>query len=157
MKEEIVTTPGSIYFIREGDFSGNPVSPFVKIGLTKLDRSVSQRADDLKTGNPRELYVHKEFSNVPCVSSVENALRYEFVSQRVNLEWHEFTPGSARSLDEAIKRCAELSNEFGGYVDAITDASRFAEISSTNEVRPATTASREWEYRYLLHHKVESI
>ena len=157
MTEEIVTTPGSIYFIREGDFSGNPVSPFVKIGLTKLDRSVSQRADDLKTGNPRELYVHKEFSNVPCVSSVENALRYEFVSQRVNLEWHEFAPGSARSLDEAIKRCEALSNEFGGYVGAIREASRLVEFASTNEVRPATTTSREWEHRYLLHHKVESI
>lgn len=157
MKEAIVTTPGSIYFIREGDFAGNPVSPFVKIGLTKLDRSVDKRADDLKTGNPRELYVYREFPDVPCVSSVENALRYEFISQRVNLEWHEFSPDSARSLDEAVRRCEALSIEFRGYVDAITEASRYGEIASTSEVRPATPAAKEWEYRYLVHHKVESI
>ncbi|MEY4168818.1 MAG: hypothetical protein RIR52_2642, partial [Acidobacteriota bacterium] len=54
---EISTLPGTIYFIRERDIISGEVSPYVKIGLTALERSASDRRDDLKTGNPRHLFV----------------------------------------------------------------------------------------------------
>lgn len=153
---EISTKPGTIYFIRERDFITNDVSPFVKIGLTALDRSAAERKDDLKTGNPRELFVHHEVQ-VPCVSAVETALRYEFILQNVNLEWHYFGANSKRRLEEAIAYCEELGKTFAGYSDVIDEARRLNDVPSNENLIARTAESDHWWRQYLIHHHVTSI
>ena len=94
---EISTEPGTIYFIRERDLITNEISPFVKIGLTALNRKTTNRKNDLQTGNPRELLVAHEVV-VPCVRAVETVLRYKFLAQNVNLEWHFFSEKSENQI-----------------------------------------------------------
>lgn len=153
---EISTKPGTIYFIRERDFITNDISPFVKIGLTALDRSALDRKDDLKTGNPRELFVHHEVQ-VPCVSAVETALRYEFILQNVNLEWHYFGANSKRRLEEAIAYCEALGKTFAGYSDVIDEARRLNDIPSNGTLVARTAESDHWWRQYLIHHHVTGI
>lgn len=153
---EIDTKPGTIYFIRERDFISNEVTPYVKIGLTELDRSATERQDDLKTSNPRELFIHHAVK-VPCVSSVETALRHEFLLQNVNLEWHYFGANSPRKLEEAITLCEELGQRFAGYVDTIEAATALAVMQSNGVVIGSTNDAAHWWREYHVHHHVFSI
>lgn len=149
-KASIQTKPGTIYFIRERDVITGEVSPYVKIGLTSAERKAVERADELSTGNPRELYVHHH-AFVPCVSAVETALRYEFILQNVNLEWHYFGPNSPKKLDDAIKRCDEIAAVFSTYTDVIDAANGLASVESTGSQVAPSTEARDWQHHYLIH------
>lgn len=151
---EISLDPGTIYFIGERDLISGEETPYVKIGLTKLDRTGEEREEDLKTGNPRELFVkHEEY--VPLVHSVERALRYEFRLQNVLLEWHVFHSDSPKKLSAAIALCKNLGREFADYVPIVEGARDFAKTESKGEVKRATTPEAEhWRREYLLHNHI---
>lgn len=152
----ILTDRGTIYFIRERDLISNEVTPYVKIGLTELDRAASERRDDLKTSNPRELFVHHAVK-VPCVTSVETALRYEFLLQNVNLEWHYFGANSPRKLEEAITLCEELGERFTGYVNTIDAARDLSQKKSTGVIVDPSEEAAHWWREFHIHHHVSSI
>ena len=144
---------GTIYFIREGDFCGNPVSDFVKIGLTGLDRKPGERVKDIKTGNPRELYVHHSVQ-VPFAQDIETAMRYEFLLELSNLEWHHFPKGSGRQLEEAIAYCEQLRDEFAAYEKIFIEAERLKEVLPSRDLIPPTPEAQFWSDSYVLHHHV---
>lgn len=154
--DELDPTTGTIYFIREGDFNGNPISNFVKIGLTKLDRSPQERQKDLKTGNPRELYVYRAVP-VPFVREIETALRYEFMPQHVYLEWHEFAPSSERTLDDAIAACERLAAEFAGYIEIASESQRLKTVMPNGNSVPTSSEAEKWKYEFLLHHEIVAL
>jgi hypothetical protein len=148
--DEISLDPGTIYFIGERDLITGEETHYVKIGLTKLDRTAEDREDNLKTGNPRELFIkHKEF--VPLVRSVESALRFEFRLQNVHLEWHVFRPDSPKKLPEAIAKCQELGREFAGYVPIVEAAKALLDIESMGEPIEKTPDAEHWWREYLIH------
>ena len=150
---EISLDPGTIYFIGERDLVSGEETAYVKIGLTKLDRSPEDREDNLKTGNPRELFVkHQEY--VPLVHSVERALRYEFRLQNVLLEWHVFRPDSPKKLSEAVSLCQQLGKEFTEYVPVIEKAKSLGLSESTGDVKPKTPDAEHWWREYLIHSHV---
>lgn len=144
---------GTIYFIREGDFSGNPVSDFVKIGLTGLDRTAGERVKEIMTGNPRELYVHHSLA-VPFAQDIETAMRYEFLFELVNLEWHHFPKGAGRQLDEAIEYCHKISDEFAKFEKIYLEAKRLEEVLPSRDVIPTSSVAQFWSDAYVLHHHV---
>ena len=153
-KNEFLTSKrGTIYFIREGDFSGNPVSDFVKIGLTGLDRKPGDRVKDIKTGNPRELYVHHSVA-VPFAQDIETAMRYEFLLELSNLEWHHFPKGSGRQLEEAISYCESLRDEFAEYEKIYIEAERLKEVLPSRDLLPLSPEAQFWSDSYVLHHHV---
>lgn len=154
--DELDPTPGTIYFIREGDFNGNPISNFVKIGLTKLDRTPQDRQKDLKTGNPRELYVYRAIP-VPFVFDIETALRYEFMPQHVYLEWHEFAPSSERTLDDAITACELLAREFAGYREVAVESQRLKTVVPDGSLKPTSSEAVQWKHEFLLHHEIVAL
>jgi len=151
---QISLEPGTIYFIGERDLISGEETPYVKIGLTKLDRTAVEREADLKTGNPRELFVkHEEY--VPLVHSVERALRYEFRLQNVLREWHVFRPDSPKKLTEAISLCRDLGREFADYVPIIGAARDLEKTESKGEIKKAITPEAEhWRREYWLHHHI---
>lgn len=150
---EISLDPGTIYFIGERDLVSGEETAYVKIGLTKLDRSPEDREDNLKTGNPRELFIkHHEY--VPLVHSVERALRYEFRLQNVLLEWHVFRPDSPKKLSEAVILCQQLGKEFIEYVPVIEKAKLLGSSESTGDVKPKTPDAEHWWREYLIHSHV---
>lgn len=151
---EISLDPGTIYFIGERDLISGEETPYVKIGLTKLDRTGEEREADLKTGNPRELFVkHQEY--VPLVHSVERALRYEFRLQNVLLEWHVFRPDSPRKFTEAISLCQDLGREFADYVPIIGAARDMATTESKGAIKKAMSPeAQRWHREYWLHHHI---
>lgn len=151
---EISLDPGRIYFIGERDLISGEETPYVKIGLTKLDRTGEEREADLKTGNPRELFVkHEEY--VPLVHSVERALRYEFRLQNVLLEWHVFRSDSPKKLTAAIALCQNLGREFEDYEPIVGAARDFAKTESKGEIKRATTPEAErWRREYWLHNHI---
>ena len=144
---------GTIYFIREGDFSGNPVSDFVKIGLTGLDRTAAERVKDIMTGNPRELYVHYSLA-VPFAQDIETAMRYEFLFELANLEWHHFPKGAGRQLDEAIEYCQKISEEFAQFEKIYLEAKRLEEVLPSRDMIPTSSVAQLWSDSYVLHHHV---
>jgi len=150
---EISTEPGSIYFIRERDLIKNEVSPFVKIGLTALHRKTTNRKNDLQTGNPRELFVAHEIV-VPCVRAVETALRYKFLAQNVNLEWHFFSEKSEKQIQHAVNFCEELKEQFAKQVSFIEEAKRLDNTPSTRELIPPTEEAVHWRNQFLVHHEI---
>lgn len=153
---EISLDPGTIYFIGERDLVSGEETAYVKIGLTKLDRSPEDREDNLKTGNPRELFVkHQEY--VPLVHSVERALRYEFRLQNVLLEWHVFRPDSPKKLSEAISVCQQLGKEFIEYVPVIEKAKSLGSSESIGDVKPKTPDAEHWWREYLIHSHVMNL
>lgn len=154
---EISLEPGTIYFIGERDLISGEETPYVKIGLTKLDRTGEEREADLKTGNPRELFVkHEEY--VPLVHSVERALRYEFRLQNVLREWHVFRPDSPKKLTEAISLCQDLRREFADYVPIVGAAREIAKTESKGEIKKATSPEAElWRREYWLHHHIMNL
>ena len=151
---EISLESGTIYFIGERDLISGEETPYVKIGLTKLDRTAEEREADLKTGNPRELFIkHQEY--VPLVYSVERALRYEFRLQNVLREWHVFLPHSPRKLAAAIALCRNLGSEFAEYAPIVESARNLATVESKGEVKKEKTPEAErWLREYWIHHHV---
>lgn len=154
--DELNPAPGTIDFIREGDFSGKPITNFVKIGLTRLDRTPQDRQKDLKTGNPRELYVNRAVP-VPFVNDIETALRYEYLPQHIYLEWHEFAPGSERSLDDAIATCESLGKEFNGYINIANESQRLKSVVPNGSAIAASPEAEQWKHEYLLHHEITAL
>ena len=150
---EISTEPGTIYFIRERDLIKNEVSPFVKIGLTALHRKTTNRKNDLQTGNPRELFVAHELV-VPCVRAVETALRYKFLAQNVNLEWHFFSEKSENQIQHAINFCEELKKQFAKQVSYIEEAKRLDNTPSKGALIPLTEEAMHWHNQFLVHHAI---
>ena len=148
---EISTEPGTIYFIRERNLITNELSPFVKIGLTALHRKTTDRKNDLQTGNPRELFVANEVA-VPCVRAVETALRYKFLMQNVNLEWHVFSEGSKNQIKDALDYCEELKKQFTKQTSLIEEAKRLDNTPSTGGLIPATEDAVHWRSQFLVHH-----
>ena len=150
---EISTEPGTIYFIRERNLITNEISPFVKIGLTSLHRKTANRKNDLQTGNPRELFVAHEIV-VPCVRAVETALRYKFLTQNVNLEWHFFSEESKNQIKHAVDFCEELKELFTKQTSFIDEAKRLDNIPSSGDLIPATEEAVHWRNQFLVHHEI---
>jgi hypothetical protein len=150
---EISTEPGTIYFIRERNLITNEISPFVKIGLTSLHRKTANRKNDLQTGNPRELFVAHEIV-VPCVRAVETALRYKFLTQNVNLEWHFFSEESKNQIKHAVNFCGELKEQFTKQTSFIDEAKRLDNIPSSGDLIPATEEAVHWRNQFSVHHEI---
>jgi len=153
---EISTQQGTIYFIRERNLITNGLSPFVKIGLTALKRKTTDRKNNLQTGNPRELFIAHE-AVVPCVKAVETALRYKFLTQNVNLEWHFFSEESENQIEDAYVYCEELKTRFAEHVDSIDEASRLNNTPSTRGLIPSTEEAVYWRSQFLVHHEIVKI
>ena len=150
---KISTELGTIYFIRERNLITKEVSPFVKIGLTSLHRKTTDRKNNLQTGNPRELFVAHEVV-VPCVRAVETALRYRFLEQNINLEWHMFSEGSKNQIRDALDYCEELKNRFAKYASLIEEAKRLDNTPSIGDPIPTTEEALYWRNEILLHHEI---
>jgi hypothetical protein len=153
---KISTEHGTIYFIRERNLITNGLTPFVKIGLTALNRRTTDRKNNLQTGNPRELFIAHEVV-VPCVKAVETGLRYKFLMQNVNLEWHFFSEESEYQIDDAFSYCEELKTRFAEQVESIDEASRLDNTPSTRGLIPATEEAMYWRSQFLVHHEIVRI
>jgi len=150
---EISTEPGTIYFIRERDLITKEISPFVKIGLTGLHRTTTDRRNDLQTGNPRELFVAHEVL-VPCVRAVETALRYKFLAQNVNLEWHLFSDQSENQVKDALDFCGKLRKRFAEQTSFFDEARRLDNTASSGDLIPPTEEAIYWRDQYLTHREI---
>ena len=150
---EISTEQGTIYFIRERNLMTNELTPFVKIGLTSLHRKTTDRKNDLQTGNPRELFVAHEVA-VPCVRAIETALRYKFLNQNINLEWHVFSECSKNQINDALDYCEELKTQFAEQTRFIEEAKRLDNTPSTGSLIPATKDAMHWRTQFLVHHEI---
>lgn len=153
---KISTAPGTIYFIRERDLITNEISPFVKIGLTALRRKTTDRKNDLQTGNPRELFVADEVK-VPCVRAVETGMRYRFLAQNVNLEWHVFSDKSKDQLKDALTYCEYLRQRFDELTHLLNKAEILGYSPSLSEIVPKTEEAEYWCRQYLIHHEITKI
>lgn len=129
------------------------MSPFVKIGLTGLHRAATDRRNDLQTGNPRELFVAHEVS-VPCVRAVETALRYKFLAQNVNLEWHLFSDQSENRVKDALDFCGKLSERFAEQTSFFDEARRLDKTASSGDLIPPTEEAIYWRDQYLIHREI---
>lgn len=150
---EISTEPGKIYFICERALISGELSPFVKIGLTSHDRKSIDRKNDLQTGNPRELFVAHEVE-VACVKAIETILRYEFLMQNIQREWHIFSAKSKDQLKDALSRCKILGESFREYTPIIQKAKVLDTYPSSGNVIQKTKESNYWHQQYLLHHEI---
>lgn len=139
-----ITRGGEVYFTRERDFISGAVSPYVKIGITKDDRESSARRDEQQTDNPRELVLY-ETVKVDLVFTVEKALHWHFAEKRVTGEWFLL---SDEQLDEAIKKCRALGEEFKEYVSPFKSAVRLSKMESTGGPIPASPEARMWWRRH---------
>jgi len=150
---EISTEQGSIYFIRERNLITKELSPFVKIGLTGLHRKATNRKNDLQTGNPRELFVEHEVM-VPCVRAIETALRYRFLEQNVNLEWHIFSESSKYQIQDALEYCEKLKSQFAEHSSFIDEAKRLDKTPSKGIPIPPSEEALYWRNEVLLRHEI---
>lgn len=82
----MVTTPGSIYFLRERDYQTGQISPYVKIGLVRNEKQTSTRIAEHQTGNPREI-IDFQTIQVPFVEDLETRLHYLYGHRWISGEW----------------------------------------------------------------------
>ena len=82
----MVTTPGSIYFLRESDYLTGQISPYVKIGLVRNDKQTSTRISEHQTGNPREIFDQQTYY-APFVEDLETRLHYLYGPRWISGEW----------------------------------------------------------------------
>lgn len=139
-----ITRGGEVYFTRERDFISGAVSPYVKIGITKDDRESSARRDEQQTDNPRELVLH-ETVKVDLVFTVEKALHWHFAEKRVTGEWFLL---SDEQLDEAVKKCRALGEEYKEYVSPFKAAARLSKMESSGGPISASPEAEMWWRRH---------
>lgn len=128
---------GTLYFMKERDRFDQSTFPFVKIGIVKGDADVKRRESEHQTGNPREIYSHKDIAS-PAVQMLETFMHNYFAAQRIKGEWFR-----DELLDlmvtEAEKRAAELKSAQSFH----SELSDLEEVASKTKFKPCNEAATE--------------
>ena len=128
---------GTLYFMKERDRFDQSTFPFVKIGIVKGDADVKRREDDHQTGNPREIYSHKEIAS-PGVQMLETFMHNFFAPQRIKGEWFR-DELLDRMIAEAETRKTDLKSA-EAFHSELSDVDLAASASTFN---PSTEASTD--------------
>lgn len=130
----MVTTPGSIYFLRERDYQTGQISPYVKIGLVRNEKQTSTRIAEHQTGNPREIIDYHSLW-VPFVEDLETRLHYLYGHRWVSGEWFLMTDND---LKEAITVAKAYIQRQKKMISILTEVKEFAEQVSNGTMSKPT-------------------
>ena len=123
--------PGNVYVLELQDPSKNFDFPFYKIGITK--NAVSNRIDELQTGNPFKILRHNSLDS-QAMEMVEKYLHNLYSSNRIRREWFRFNPDELSSvLNEAERYNSVINNLIESVRKFDTEESNGKEIEPNSE------------------------
>lgn len=148
----MVTTPGSIYFLRERDYQTGQISPYVKIGLVRNDKLTSTRISEHQTGNPREI-IDFHTIQVPFVEDLETRLHYLYGHRWISGEWFILNDTEIKEVIKVAKDYAKRQTKIIRNHDLVSDLSN---CSSNGLVLPTSKKAQQIFQSYI-HLKSEQI
>jgi hypothetical protein len=129
-------TPGSLYFMRERDHISGDISAYVKIGLTRDDRTSESRKGDHQTGNPREIIVIEELVS-PAISELETQMHARHAIDRITGEWFAL---NEIQLSDAYLLAQKLAKNLEKHLPGLQRVEQIANMLSTEEeIKPDST------------------
>ena len=129
-------TPGSLYFMRERDHVTGDISAYVKIGLTRDDRTSESRKGDHQTGNPREIIVIEELVS-PAISELETQMHARHAIDRITGEWFAL---NETQLSDAYLLAQKLAKNLETHLPGLQRVEQIAATLSTEEeIKPDST------------------
>ena len=129
-------TPGSLYFMRERDHVTGDISAYVKIGLTRDDRTSESRKGDHQTGNPREIIVIEELVS-PAISELETQMHARHAIDRITGEWFAL---NETQLSDAYLLAQKLAKNLEKHLPGLQRVEQIAAMLSTEEeIKPDST------------------
>jgi hypothetical protein len=129
-------TPGSLYFMRERDHVTGDISAYVKIGLTRDDRTSESRKGDHQTGNPREIIVIEELVS-PAISELETQMHARHAIDRITGEWFVL---NETQLSDAYLLAQKLAKNLEKHLPGLQRVEQIAATLSTEEeIKPDST------------------
>jgi hypothetical protein len=129
-------TPGSLYFMRERDHVTGDISAYVKIGLTRDDRTSESRKGDHQTGNPREIIVIEELVS-PAISELETQMHARHAIDRITGEWFAL---NETQLSDAYLLAQKLAKNLEKHLPGLQKVEQIASVLSTEEeIKPDST------------------
>ena len=129
-------TPGSLYFMRERDHVTGDISAYVKIGLTRDDRTSESRKGDHQTGNPREIIVIEELVS-PAISELETQMHARHAIDRITGEWFAL---NETQLTDAYLLAQKLAKNLEKHLPGLQRVEQMAATLSTEEeIKPDST------------------
>ena len=135
---------GTLYFMKERDRFDQSTFPFVKIGIVKGDADVKRRESEHQTGNPRQIYSHKEIAS-PAVQMLETFIHNFFAPQRIKGEWFR-DELLDRMITEAEKRTGEVKSAepFHSELSDLDEVATKAKFNPCNEAATDVDVARRW-------------
>jgi len=129
-------TPGSLYFMRERDHISGDTSAYVKIGLTRDDRTSESRKGDHQTGNPREIIVIEELIS-PAISELETQMHARHAIDRITGEWFAL---NETQLSDAYSLAQKLAKNLEKHLPGLQRVEQIGSMLSTEEeIKPDST------------------
>ena len=129
-------TPGWLYFMRERDHVTGDISAYVKIGLTRDDRTSESRKGDHQTGNPREIIVIEELVS-PAISELETQMHARHAIDRITGEWFAL---NETQLSDAYLLAQKLAKNLEKHLPSLQRVEQIAATLSTEEeIKPDST------------------
>ncbi len=133
---------GRIYFLRERDYLSGEISPYVKIGLVRNNKSTEDRIAEHQTGNPRQILDYKTLLS-PFVEYLETQLHYRFAHRWISGEWFLLDP---EELGSAIGEAESLISEFRQQEESIAYSMELSKRISNSAEREANEQEKStWE------------
>ena len=133
---------GRIYFLRERDYLSGEISPYVKIGLVRNNKSTEDRIAEHQTGNPRQILDYKTLLS-PFVEYLETQLHYRFAHRWISGEWFLLDP---EELGSAIGEAESLISEFRRQEESIAYSMELSKkVSNSAEREPNEQEKSAWE------------
>ena len=127
---------GIVYVIRENNFDGAPTNNY-KLGIirdSERGRTVDQRCDEHRTGNPNPLEV-VHTTQTAMVDQVETLAHGVHAQYRVNGEWFHFSPPHLEGVIEFVENAAQSALRALAKVTRANDLAN--ELSDGSIVAPS--------------------
>lgn len=127
---------GTVYLIGENKFDGAPTNHY-KLGIirdSERGRTVDQRCDEHRTGNPNPLEV-VHTTRTAMVDQVETLAHGVHAQYRVNGEWFHFSPPHLEGVIEFVESAAQSALRALAKVTRANDLAN--ELSDGSIVAPS--------------------
>jgi len=122
--------------MRERDHISGDTSAYVKIGLTRDDRTSESRKGDHQTGNPREIIVIEELIS-PAISELETQMHARHAIDRITGEWFAL---NETQLSDAYSLAQKLAKNLEKHLPGLQRVEQIGSMLSTEEeIKPDST------------------
>jgi hypothetical protein len=127
---------GTLYVMRERDWLSGESNDYFKIGIVNGKKTIEGREKSHQTGNPRNIWTHHEWQNVPAVQRLETRIHNSFALDRISSgEWF-YLPGDrlGHAID-SIQSILEHHNE------AISNLTRIESVKGLRDCKEKLESS----------------